>query len=275
MAKYPSWRVEGEPRWYDPILEKIEALEQDANIFEDIGEGLEDDAPDWVAMCLYNGITPLRPYMGMDNLKDGVNAKRVGSLVGCKSSFCDSFARFHNLLDKLSPKQLHEIEEAYEKAFEEGTFKDSRKVWKRFAEEFKPRSDEIRRFASELASAQSVQENIDYNMGYVKGVRMVIELGNTIRKAQKKGASKRDRDYLTRGAVLTFAVSNWKMIEENRQELTWMRLTELFDEATEHQVPVDEETFKKILQRGMLTIGKSSRPMGKGRSRTSKEPGCP
>ncbi|MEZ0256930.1 MAG: hypothetical protein ACAI37_16710 [Chthoniobacter sp.] len=271
MADYPSWRVEGESRWYDPILERIEAFEVDTNFLEDISEGLADEGPDWVAMTLYNGVTPFRKYLGLENIAEGLHAKRVGTVVGSKVSLCTGMARAHQLFEMMSPKQLAKIEEAW--GSEDLAY--ARGIWKRFADEFKIRADDLRRYGAHLAADQTVEENIKYTMGYRNGERLMVEIGKAFRRALKKQKSKRERDEVARGAVLTFALENWKTIETDRHKLTWMKLTEKFDTETNHQIPIDEETFKKILQRTSLRIGKSSKPMSKGRSRTSNVGGCP
>ena len=260
-----SHKADTSPPWYQPIWERVEKLENDCDLFEDIAEGLADDGPDFVWKCLFSSVTPIRKNFGMDRFRDGIDTKRVGAVVGCKVSLCDGMANTHRLFEMFSAKQLKEIEDAWGSE----ALVYARKVWKRFAEKFKPQADELRRFALELVRDRGVEEEIKYMMGYVNGARMIAEVGKRFRSLMKKDRSKRERDFVAHNAVLMFAVTNWKWIEENRRKLTWMKLTEMFDKETNNEIDIDEETFKKILQRASLTVGKSSKPMSKGRSRTS------
>ena len=82
-----------------------------------------------------------------------------------------------------------------------------------------------------------------------------------LRKTVRKAATKAERDAQSRGAVYVFAATGLEAIEANRKELSWPELSEAFSEACKYQVPIDEDTFKKILQRCGLRIGKPGRPV--------------
>lgn len=252
--------------WFDPVLDRLEALEAASCVFKDVYEGLSDEAPEWVAKCLYNGVTPFRKFLGLDNFADGMTAKRFGTIVGNKVSLCQAMANTHVLFQMFSAKQLKQIEDAWGK--EELSF--ARSIYEFFAKEVKSKADKLRRAAAELAASQSTEQHIDYMLGYVLGVRMMEQARKAAQKALQNRNDKRERDSNIRAQVHWFAVSNWKEIEANRRTLTWMQLTEKFDRETGQKFEVDEETFKKILQRASLTIGKSSKPMSKGRSRTGR-----
>jgi hypothetical protein len=71
-----------------------------------------------------------------------------------------------------SEKQLRQIENAWGVE----SLAEARGIWKHFAKEIKPRSDELRRFGSDLANAQPTEELIRYTMGYINGIRFMQEV---------------------------------------------------------------------------------------------------
>jgi hypothetical protein len=249
-------RVPKQNVWFSDLLDEAAALEDESNADPEISEGLGDDGPDWFAQCLIRGMHPFKTFMGLDDLASGMNSIRFGKLIGAKVSLSTAMSNTHAFFERLAPSQLKTISNAFGRE----KLEEARKVWSTFAEKFYPLFDDIRRRAVELSSRQSFLEQTEFSLGYVKGLRVM--------EAIREAKTKRERDWQARSHVILFAVTNWKEIEANRKSLTWTKLSDQFDRETEYKFEVTEETFKKILQRSALTIGKSSKPMSKGRSRT-------
>jgi hypothetical protein len=266
-----GWRPEGVSYWFDPILERLEEFENSTNIFPEIAEGLSEAGPEWVAMCLYRSITDFRPFLGFENISEGLNARRVGAFVGCKISFSASMAKMHDRVRMLSSKQRERLEDAC--GAEE--WLGMCEIWREYAEKINPRAKDLRRFATELSHDQATDELTQYGMGYNSGLKIIAALAKSLRRARQRQKTKRDKDWMVRSQVLLFAVTNWRTIQENRKKVTWTQLADQYEEATNYEYSVDEETFKKILQRAELTIGNASRRMSKARARTKRNPPRP
>jgi hypothetical protein len=89
----------------------------------------------------------------------------------------------------------------------------------------------------------------------VKGLTLMQELRKTVRKAVKKA----EQDAQNRAAVYFFAMTASEAIEANRKDISWPELNEAFNETFDYKVPIDEDAFKKILQRCGLQVGKPGR----------------
>jgi hypothetical protein len=141
--------------------------------------------------------------------------------------------------------------------FGESEVADAQDIWKQFAESVTPDFEDIQKDSLLLSLKQPFAEQIDFHQGLAKGLRFLAEL----RKRMQPVHTKRHKDAQARINVYAFALLNWELIEEHRRSLTWMDLTDAFDEFFEHQISIDEETFKKILQRcGLRGIGSVGRP---------------
>jgi hypothetical protein len=237
-------------KWFVPIITRIEKFEKSTEVFQEFAAVTEPDSPEWVVQCLIKGIKPFGDGVGMPF--DGqFGAQHVGAMVGSKSSICTAMANAHKMVERWP---LEYRERFVARWGLDGTHY-AQTVWKKFAVKLQPEFESIRRFAVSLAMKQTLQEDIDFHRGLTKGLTFVQELRRTIRKA----TSKAERDAQNRAAVYFFAVTAGETIEANRQAVSWPDLAREFNKAFNHQVAVDEETFKKILQRCGLGVGKAGR----------------
>ena len=236
--------------WFAPIIERVEDFEDEADVFESALTVAEPQSADWAVQCVSKTIKPFGDLTGMPF--DGqFESRHVGALVGAKSSICAAMADSHRISQQWKA-------ESWQKLVDLGgeeAVADAKRTWKRFAESLQPKFEKIRGFAVGLAMRQSYQEDIEFHRGLAKGLTFMRELRKTVRRA----VTKAERDAQNRGAVYVFAASEWETIEANRKNLSWPELSQAFNEAFNYQVPIDEDTFKKILQRCGLRIGKAGR----------------
>jgi hypothetical protein len=126
--------------WFNELLDEAEVLEEEMNFDPEIGEGLDEDAPDWVAQILIRGMNPFGKFMGLDNLASGMSSRRFGKMLGTKVSLCTMMGNVHLLLKRLSSAQLS----AFSEGFGAEEFEEARKIWQAHAEIVSPRVDDIR-----------------------------------------------------------------------------------------------------------------------------------
>jgi hypothetical protein len=237
-------------KWFEPILNRIEAFENTLEGFEDILSATEPGSPEWAVQCVVKSVKPFGKVMGMPF--DGTfTAENVGALIGAKASICTAMAASHKIAQDWTPDTRAKFVDAW------GT-KETRKAeisWKAFAEKLQPAFEVIRRFAVETAMKQGYFEDINFHRGLAKGLTFMQELRKKVRKA----VTKAERDAQNRAAVYFFAVYNAREIEAKRKDLSWPELAQNFEKAFDDKLTVAEDTLKKILQRCGLTVGKPGR----------------
>ena len=240
--------VRGE--WYEPIIRRVEAFENESEVFQEIGSVAKTDSAEWAFECAMKAMRPFGELAGIPF--DGTfDAKDVGAIVGSKASICRAMSDNHRAAQKwtaIDRKKFADIWGSEATKYAEAT-------WKRFAEELHPEFEAVRKFALNLSMKQSYLEDLQFQTGVVKGMTFMLEVRKTIRKA----VTKAERDTQKRMAVYLFAVCGWEAIEGRRTELSWPELSEGFNQAFDHQIEMDEDAFKKILQRCGLRVGKPGR----------------
>jgi hypothetical protein len=237
-------------KWFVPITVRLDKFEKSAEIFAEFASATEPHSADWVVQCMLKGIKPFGEITGMPF--DGeFGAQHIGAMVGAKSSICTAMANACKVAQGWTPEYREKLVTIW--GADETEYAEA--LWKKFAEKLQPEFESIRRFAVGLAMKQNYQDDIDFHRGLAKGLTFIQEVGRTVRKATNKA----ERDAQNRGAVYLFAVGAWEAIEANRRELSWPELAQEFNEAFDYKVSIDEETFKKILQRCGLGIGKVGR----------------
>ena len=83
-----------------------------------------------------------------------------------------------------------------------------------------------------------------------------------VRAKVKPARTKREKDAAKRMVVHFFAALIGEAVEQDKSDLSWPEFHQLFMEATDYQVDIDEDTFKKILSRkGLKGVGKAGRPV--------------
>ncbi|HYR22287.1 MAG TPA: hypothetical protein VEP30_05115 [Chthoniobacterales bacterium] len=148
-----------------------------------------------------------------------------------------------------------ETEKKLLETFGKESLAEARTIWKRFADKLHPEFETVRRFAVDLSMRQNYLEDVKFHHGLAKGLTLMQEIRKRVRKAVKKA----ERDAQNRAAVYFFGVLACETVEANRGDLSWPELNKAFNEAFEYRVPIDEDAFKKILQRCGLGIGKVGR----------------
>jgi hypothetical protein len=237
-------------KWYEPITTKIEEFENDADVFSEVATIAEPNSPDWVVQCAIKGIKPFGNLAGFP-FNDSFGANNVGALVGAKSSICGAMANTH----KWALGMKADVRNKFAEAFGEDGLREAQMVWKSFAEKLHPEFERVRRFAVNLSMKQSYLEDLEFHRGLVKGLTLMQELRKTVRKA----VTKAEQHAQNRAAVYFFALTASEAIEANRKEISWPELSEAFNETFDYQLPIDEDAFKKILQRCGLQVGKPGR----------------
>lgn len=236
-------------KWFEPITERLEAFENNIALFPEFEAITEADSAEWAVQCAIKAIKPFGNLLGMPF--DGqFGAQQVGAMVGAKASICSAMANSHVYAQRWSKDDRKK----FIRVWGDEALREALVTWERFASVLRPEFDGVRRFAVNLAMRQGL-EDIDFHRGLTKGLTFMLEVRKTIRKA----ITKAERDTQNRTAVYFFAVSAWEAIEANREELSWPELAEGCNEAFDHKIGVDEDTFKKILQRCGLGIGKAGR----------------
>jgi hypothetical protein len=239
-------------KWYEPIAVRIEEFENSSNVFPEFEAVAEPNSPEWAVQCAIRGIKPFADVAGLP-FDNQFGAKNVGALVGSKSSICGAMAKAHEWAATMKVETRNKFVEV----FGEDAFSEAKAVWKTFADKLHPEFEGVRRFAVNLSMKQSYFEDLEFHRGLTKGLTFMLEIRKSIRKAVRKA----ERDAQYRAAVYFFAITGCEAIEANRQQLSWPELNKAFNETFDYQVPIDEDAFKKILQRCGLRIGKPGRPI--------------
>jgi len=236
--------------WFAPVIDLIEEFENNAQLYAEIASIAEPHSAEWAVQCVIKTLKPFGVLTGMPF--DGqFESRHVGALIGAKSSICTAMAESHRISQHLKPEVWQKLVEMCG----EDAVKQAKATWERFAKSLTPKFEEIRRFGVEMAMRQTYQDDIDFHGGLAKGLTFMRVLRESVRKA----ATKAQRHAQNRAAVYMFAATEWETIDANREELSWPDLNKAFNEAFSYQVPIDEDAFKKILQRCGLRIGKPGR----------------
>jgi hypothetical protein len=237
-------------KWYEPITTKIEEFEAGANVFSEVAVIAEPNSPEWAVKCAIKGIKPYAGFAGFP-LDGNFGANNVGALVGAKSSICGAMAKAH----EWATTRKAEVRDKFAEVFGEDAVGEAEAIWKMFFERLRPEFEAVRRFAVNLSMKQSYLEDLEFHRGLAKGLTLMQELRKSVRSAVKKT----EQDAQSRAAVYFFAITGSEAIEANREELSWPELSEAFNETFDYRIPIDEDAFKKILQRCGLRIGKPGR----------------
>jgi hypothetical protein len=238
-------------KWYEPITTKIEEFETNAaDVFPEVAAVAEPNSPDWAVQCAIKGIKPVGSLTGLP-FDGSFGADNVGAMVGAKSSICGAMANTH----KWALGMKADVRNRFVEVFGEEAVREAQVVWKRFAQKLHPEFECVRRFAVNLSMKQNYLEDLEFHRGLVKGLTLMQELRKTVRKAVKKA----EQDAQNRAAVYFFAMTASEAIEANRKDISWPELNEAFNETFDYKVPIDEDAFKKILQRCGLQVGKPGR----------------
>jgi len=236
-------------KWFEPIIERIEAFENKIDFWRELQTVTEPRSPEWAVQCVIKAIRPFADQTGVP-LNGKFGAHEVGAMVGAKSSICKAMAKSH--LD--AQRWSEDAKARFVAVWGQDGLNHALLTWERFATELQPEFDDVRRFAVELAMQQG-WDDVQFHTGIVKGLNFMSEVRKKIRKA----VSKAEQDAQNRGAVYLFAVSSWEAIEANKEDLSWPELAQQFDEEFDYKIGIDEDAFKKILQRCGLRVGKPGR----------------
>lgn len=249
-----SWSDPLKDKWFYPITRRIEELENTSDVFARFGSITLPESPDWVVRCIWGQLGPYREASAIERY-DRIRARNVGAMLGAKACIGDRLARGNLWFAQLSSKRQTQ----FENLFGEEAITDARQTWTRFAVEIQPELKRIRRFASELVMKQETFEQIQFHQGVAKGLTILDELGKLARRQNKRGL-----EYHRRSLICAFAVEHWEVIEAAKKDIAWADLVQGFDREFGELVEVDEETFKKMLQRSGLKVGRVGRPRDSG-----------
>jgi hypothetical protein len=242
-------------KWFWPILVQLDSFEgKMLAVMPLLKPVLKDDSPDWSVMCL---LDVARADSDVNGLCDAgkMRSREVGRIVGAKFSFCDSMAKSLAQWDSVTPEQAATLETATKHP---GYVAECREIARKFAEELTPEMVGIKRSAIELAIKAAGMEEIEYLIGYTEGAKFM----DRVRAKVKPARTKRQKDAAKRMIVHFFAALIGEAVEQGKSDLSWPEFHQLFMEATDYQVEIDEDTFKKILSRkGLKGVGKAGRPV--------------
>jgi hypothetical protein len=245
-----SWSDPLKDKWFYPITCRVEQFENSLDMFADFGSVTSPESPDWVVQCVWRQAGPYREIAGLER-HDLIRARHVGAMIGAKASLCKRLARGNLWFAQLSSKRQSELENL----FGEESIAEAKQTWSRFAVEIQPEFKRIRRFAVELTMAQEILEQILFYQGLAKGLTLMDRIAEVARQRNKRAI-----EYGRRSLVCLFAVEHWELIEAAKKDIAWSDLVQEFDQQYGEHVVIDEESFKKILQRSGLTVGRVGRP---------------
>ena len=237
-------------KWFFPITQRIELFENQSDVFQEFGEMTQPSSPDWMVQCAWTQMKPYREMSGLEQL-DRIRARHVGAMIGSKASMCKRLAGGNLSFNKLSNKRQRKLQEVLG---QEAVGK-AKAIWARFATEIQPEFQKLRRFAMDVAACEDMYEQIQFHQGIANGLGFMDRIAQSTRST-----SKRDADHRRRSVVCMFAIEHWEIIEAAKKDISWSDLVDQFDCEYGEHIVIDEETFKKILQRSGLTIGKVGRP---------------
>ena len=242
-------------KWFWPILGRLDAFEGELlAVMPFLGPALSDDSPDWSVMCLLDVARADSDVNGFCDARK-IGARDLGRIVGAKFSLSDAMAKSLAEWDSVTPEQAAALETAMKHP---GYVAECREIARKFAEELTPELIGIKRSAIELAIKASGTEEIEYLIGYTEGAKFM----DRVRAKVKPARTKRQKDVAKRLIVHFFAALIGEAVEQDKSDLSWPAFHQLFMEATDYQVDIDEETFKKMLSRkGLKGVGKAGRPV--------------
>lgn len=246
-----SWSDPLKNRWFYPITRRIEELENTTDVFSRFGSITLPESPDWVVRCIWGQVGPYRE-MAVIERYDRIRARNVGAMLGAKAALGDRLARGNLWFAQLSSKRQAE----FEKLFGGEAVSDAKRTWTRFAVEIQPELKRLRRSAAELVMKQETFEQMQFHQGVAKGLTILDELRKLARRQNKRGL-----EYQRRSLICAFAVEHWEVIEAAKKDIAWSDVVEGF---VREFGEVDEETFKKMLQRSGLRVGRVGRPRDSG-----------
>jgi hypothetical protein len=237
-------------KWFFPIAVRIEAFENASDIFGEFARITLPESPDWVIQCAWRQMAPFREVAGIET-PDGIRTRHVGAMVGSKASICKRLAGGNLWFNRLPSKRQNELE----KLFGAEAISEARATWSKFATEIQPEFKKLRRFALNLTAAQEMTEQVQFFQGFSKGLTLMDRVSELAWKKTKRGS-----EYGRRSVVCLFAIEHGEIIEAAKRDISWADLISRFDEEYGEGVEIDEDTFKKILQRSGLSVGKVGRP---------------
>ncbi len=239
-------------KWFIPILKELEKFEEDmARTFPEYGFDLIDHAPDWSLQCFMQGSASYSDYHGIESF-EGFGALRLGKVMGAKWAFSEGWSRSLKIFPLFNREQIQKIEAVWGKGF----VADVIEFCEAYSISLYSKFQRITRLAWETTSREGIQEVIDYTIGFSRGLQTPQRIRQLLAKTTKKSLV----DEQKRLGVLGFGFFMGKFIEDQKAELSWPQVSDLFDEFAEHKVEVDQDTMKKILQRaGLKGVGKQGR----------------
>lgn len=239
-------------KWFFPITVRLESFENTSDVFGEFGSITLPDSPDWMVQVASKQMGPYREISGLERL-DRIRTRHVGAMVGSKASICKRLAGGNLWFNQLPSKRQNQLE----KLFGPEAIADARIKWSKFATEIQPEFKKLRRFALNLAMSQEMTEQVQFHQGFANGLTFMDRVSDVMRNRTKRGA-----EYSRRSLVCMFAIEHWEIIEAAKKDISWSDLVKRFDEEYGQHIQIDEETFKKILQRSGLSVGKVGRPKG-------------
>jgi hypothetical protein len=239
-----------EEKWFFPIALRLQSFENNSDIFGEFGSITLPESPDWMVQCAWKQMSPYQEVSGMER-SDRIRTRHIGAMVGSKASICKRLAGgnlWFNMLPAKRQKQLEDL-------FGAEGIAEAKVTWSKFATEIQPEFKKLRTFAVNLVARQEMAEQVQFYQGFTKGLTFMDRVSEVARKTNKRGT-----DYNRRSLVSLFAIEHWELIEAAKRDISWWDLVSAFDEQYGKYVEIDEETFKKILQRSGLRVGKVGRP---------------
>jgi hypothetical protein len=256
-----AFRAAFEGKWFASIFDDLERLQQEViDVAPQLGVFFKDDTAEWAFNCLAKPGLKDAGWTVLDIIK-GVNAIAIGKILGGYWSMAELLTKLHEASKTLTP----EFAERLDAAISQGITKLACNFLNEASDWFPPRLFAIKRRAFDLATKQGGSEEREFLEGYNIGAGYVDELGRRVKPLLDKTAGKAMLDDRNRNWVYLFALLNWQEIEGCKEESGWEGLHEKFKAFCKYdlELEMDEETFKKILQRvGLQDVGKrGKKPM--------------